>query len=234
MPIDYPNLELLHEDDFADLSRWHHEGVGSATALRNGGMRLHCFGSRQGAEGCMVFFRPELPDHIAVEYDIVVHHHGGIVINYLALRGLGGEDLINDRDKLPPRKGVMSDYWSERWGLQSYHLSYSRFDDEAVHTKTSNWRKNPGCFLVGHGIDPVQEIGRTYRIRLIKDAGHCQFFVNGEFAHAFVDHDATRPIPDHGKFGFRLVGSNVAAEISRFSVHRITANNRIWKASVAP
>ena len=193
-------------------------------------MRLHCFGSRQGAEGCMAFFRPTLPDHVAVDYDLVVRSHGGLVINYIAIRGLAGEDMIADAGKLPPRTGIMANYWSERWGLQSYHMSISRFDDKGVHTGTANWRRNPGSMLVGHGVDPCQEIGRSYHIRVVKDFGHCQLFVDGRFATGFIDRDTGRYlVPDYGKFGFRLVGSDVKADFARFRVHEVEPNPKILK-----
>jgi hypothetical protein len=108
-PIEYVRKQELHADDFATLEAWHHEGIGQIEAAPDGGIRLHCFGSQKGREGCMAFFRPTLPDHIAVEYDVVVRSHGRLIINYVAIRGRNGEDLIEDRDKLPPRTGVMAD-----------------------------------------------------------------------------------------------------------------------------
>jgi hypothetical protein len=229
MPIDYQTLDLLHADDFADFAQWHHEGIGRFEPAPGGGLRLHCFGSKMGAEGCMAFFRPTLPDHVAIEYDLTVRSHGGMVLNYLAIRGLDGEDLIDDRDRLPPRRGIMSDYYARDRGLQSYHFSISRFGDDGKHTQTSNWRRNPGGLLVGHGIDPAQEINRTYRIRIVKDYGACQLFVDGSFAHGFVDH-ATHPlpIPDTGKFGLRLIGTDVQADIARFRVWRIEHQPELW------
>ncbi|MES2462159.1 MAG: DUF1961 family protein, partial [Armatimonadota bacterium] len=177
-------------------------------------------------------FRPNLPDQVAFEYDLTVRSHGGLVINYLAIRGINGEDLIADRAKLPPRIGVMSDYYSKKKGLQSYHVSVSRFDDQGRHTGTSNWRRNPGLLLCGHGTDPIQEIGRRYAIRITKDLGHGQCFVDGKFAHAFLDRDTTRyPIPDTGKFGFRLIGSDVSADIHNFRVFRIQTKEPIWQES---
>jgi hypothetical protein len=230
MPVSYKNLELLHHDDFTDLARWHHEGIGALEPAPGGGLRLHCIGSAQGAEGCMAFFRPTLPDGIAVEYGIVVHSHGGLVINYLAIRGLQGEDLIEDRARLPPRTGIMANYFSARWGLQSYHVSFSRFDDQGAHTGTSNWRRNPGGLLVGHGTDPVMQLGRRFHILIIKERGHLQFFADGVFAHAVLDRDTTHyPIPDTGKFGFRLIGSDVKADVSAFRVHRIEPQPALWK-----
>ncbi len=229
MPVLYENVELLLSDDFADYSAWHHEGIGSIGAASTGGMRLHCAGSAQGREGCMAFLRPSLPDQVAIEYDLTVHSNGGLVINYLAIRGLNGEDMIEDRERLPPRTGVMSDYFSRSQGLQSYYVSVSRFNDQGHHTGTSNWRRNPGLLLCGHGVDPIQEIGRRYRVRVTKDAGRGQFFVDGSFAHAFMDRDTSRyPIPDTGKSGFRLIGSDVIADIDHFRVYRIQTQEPIW------
>ena len=222
MPIDYPNLELLHEESFQSLDNWHHEGAGELELLEGGGMRMACLGSQQGAPGCMAFFRPDLPDAVSIAYDVEVKSHGGLIINYLAIRGMQGEDLIEDAPKLEPRDGSMRNYYATKWGLQSYHVSYSRFGDDGTHTETSNWKRNPGCLLVGHGIDLVQELHRTYRLRLTKDAGCLQLFVDGQFAHGFIDRDSSRhPIPDWGKFGIRLIGSDVSAEFRNLSVHRI-------------
>jgi hypothetical protein len=229
MPTIYTNQEPLCSDDFGNFDCWRHEGVGKIEAAPRGGMRLHCFGSRQGAEGCMAFFRPDLPDHIAVEYDIVVRAHGGLMINYIALRGLDGEDALADGDRLPRRTGVMSDYYLASQGLQSYHISFSRFDDAGVHTETSNLRRNPGMKLVGEGIDRCAEINRAYRIRLCKSRGHVQFHVDGVFSHACLDWDAAEyPVPDHGKFGFRLIGSDVMADITQFRVYAIQPNANVW------
>ena len=142
-------------------------------------------------------YRPNLPDGIAVTYDLVVNSHGGLIINYLALRGLNGDDVITDIARLSPRSGGMKNYYAAQWGLQSYHVSISRFDDDGHHSATSNWRRNPGCILAGHGIDPVKEIDRRYTIRVTKDFGCMKLFVNGEFAHGFIDRsENVNPIPD--------------------------------------
>ena len=229
MPVDYENLELLYSDDFDNRDNWHHEGIGELAAAPEGGMRLHCHGSRQGGRGCMAFFRPTLPDQVAYEYDITVRSHGGLVINYIAIRGLNDEDMIEDADMLRPREGIMANYYALKWGLQSYHVSFSRFGDDGEHTATSNWRRNPGLLLVGHGLDPCTEIGRKYHLRVTKDYGHCQLYVDGEFAHGFIDRDTTRfPIPDKGKFGFRLIGSDVMADVERFRVYRIPKAEEVW------
>ncbi len=222
----YENLEQLHADDFSQgFSRWHHEGVGQLEPAPGGGMRLHCLGSRMGAQGCMAFYRPTLPDGVALEYDIIPRSHGGLVINYIAIRGLNNEDLIDDVSKLRPRQGTMANYYSHHWGLQSYHVSISRFDDQGRHTNTCNFRRNPGLLLMAHGVDLVQRIGQKYHIRLSKVGGHCALMVDGENALGFVDHGASPyPIPDYGKFGFRLIGTDVMADIADFKVFKVKPN----------
>lgn len=230
MEHDYTDAETLHEDDFAGgFARWHHEGVGAIEAAPEGGMRLRCFGSRQGREGCMAFFRPDLPDCVAFEYELCVRSQGGLIINYIAIRGINGEDMIADAGKLEPRTGIMGNYFAKKWGLQSYHVSFSRFNDKGLHTGTSNWRRNPGTLLMAHGPDRVREIGRWYRIRVVKDSGHCALYIDGECCLGFVDRDNSRyPVPDTGKFGFRLIGSEVAVDVRRLRVLKLETNPRIW------
>jgi len=233
MPFEYQNTEQFHSDDFADFASWHHEGIGTIDRGPEGGMRLHRSGTPPGGKGCMAFFRPTLPDQIAIEYDLVVHSHEGLFINFFAMRGLNGEDVIEDRDRLEPRDGSFYNYYGKKWGLQSYHVSVSRFRGDGEHTGTSNWRRNPGLLLVGHGEDPVLETGRRFHIRITKDDGHCQLFVDGKFAHACLDRDTSRyPIPDIGKFGFRLIGRDMTVDIHAFRVHRVkldeAAAKQVW------
>lgn len=230
MPIEHDVLELLHHETFEVLDDWHHEGIGKLEQAPEGGMRLHCCGSRQGGQACMAFFRETLPDQVAFEYDLIIRSHGGLFINYLAIRGLNSEDLIADIDRLPERTGIMANYYEKKWGLQSYHLSISRFNDKGEHTGTSNCRRNPGSLLVGHGIDPCRELDKKYHIKITKDEGACQVFVDDVFAYGFIDRDILRyPIPDYGKFGFRVIGSDVMVDVSDFKVYRISKNDEIRK-----
>jgi len=98
-------------------------------------------------------------------------------------------------------------------------------------TGTTRGRARSGGLLVGHGIDPCKEIDRTYHVRITKDRGHCQFFADGRYAHGLIDRDAAEyPIPDSGKFGFRLIGSDVMADIASFRVCRIDPDERLWQA----
>ena len=211
---------VLFEDDFrSGLVNWHQEGTGRVFISEPGTMRLECVESAQGREGCMAFCRRDFPDGISVDYDMLVEKSNGLVITFVAMRGLNGEDIIND---LPPRRGVFKDYVGQDARMRSYHVSVSRYDDAGVHTGVSNWRRNPGLHLMGQGPDLCKEIGRKYRITIVKDGPHCQLGVNGTLAHEFIDPGEIKDeIPSSGKAGFRAIGSLVLAEISNFRVRAL-------------
>ncbi len=219
-----PGRTPLFSDDFADgLGSWRHEGGGKAETVAwddgTPALRLDCTGSRQGGVGCHAFCTNDFPDRIVVEYDLLVHRSNGLVITFVAMRGLGGEDIFAD---LPPREGLFKDYTGDDAPMRSYHTSVSRYDDEGIHTGVSNWRRNPGLHLVGQGPDLCETIGRRYAIRIVKDGPHLQLGVDGVLAHEFTDPlELPDTMPDAGKIGFRAIGSEVIADISRFRVSAI-------------
>lgn len=211
-----PHGRVLFHEDFKDLSNWHHEGAGRILLSAPGILRIECIGSQQGGAGSQAFCRLDFPDSIAVEYDLKVLTRNGLLITFVAMKGLQGEDMIRD---LPPRKGVFADYTSADSRLRSYHVSISRYDDRGVHTGVSNWRRNPGLHLMGQGPDLCKEIGRWYRIRIVKAGRHLQLGVDGKLAHEFTDPDTlSTPLPTDGKVGFRAIGANVQALIKNFRV----------------
>lgn len=218
-PAREPEGEVLLREDFATLDNWHHEGGGEVTVPRPGVLRLDCTGSRQGGVGCMVFCRQDFPDGIALEYDLRVEKSNGLVITFLAMQGLHGEDMIT---ALPPRSGIFADYVGPDALLRSYHVSVSRYDDDGRHTGVANWRRNPGAHLLAQGEDLCREVGRTYHLRLSKDGPHLQLAVNDILAHDFVDpQELPDELPTTGKIGFRAIGSLVIAEISNLVVRRL-------------
>ena len=219
-----PHGEELFRDDFTrGLDAWHHEGIGSIDTVTwddgTRALRLDCTGSRQGGAGCHAFCRTDFPDRIAIEYDLLVHQSNGLVITFVAMQGLNGEDIISG---LPAREGVFGDYVGDDALMKSYHVSVSRYDDEGTHTGESNWRKNPGLKLVGQGPDLCEQIGRRYAIRIVKQGPHCQLGVDGRLAHEFTDPDDTPELlPTAGKTGFRAIGSLVIADIANFRAIRL-------------
>ena len=209
---------ILFEDDFRNLENWRLEGT-KKVSVEHGVMRILCDGSRQGGVGCMAFCRKDFPDGIAVEYDLLVHESNGLIITFVAMQGLNGEDAIAD---FPPRKGEFKDYTGDDCPLGSYHVSVSRYDDEGNHTGVSNWRRNPGLHLMAQGEDRCERIGRKYHIRIEKEGPCCALFVDGRPGGCFVDpQELPGAIPTEGKIGFRAIGSKVVAEVSRFRVLRL-------------
>jgi hypothetical protein len=213
-----PRGKVLFEENFKDLANWRHEGDGAMKLDKEepGTLRLECLESRQGGAGAQAFCLKDFPDGIAVEYDLKVLTRNGLVITFVAIKGSQGEDLFDPA--LPKRTGVFGDYVrSDR--LVSYHVSVSRYDDKGVHTGESNWRRNPGLNLMKSGQDFCKEINRWYRIRIVKDGGHCQLGVDGKLAHEFADPGELKaPLPADGKVGFRAIGSEVRMLARNFRV----------------
>lgn len=208
---------VLFTESFNNLENWYHEGPGRISIEEPGTMRLELYGSKQGGAGCHAFCRRDFPDRIAVEYDMKVLTSDGLIIAFIGMAGLNGEDLITGG--LPPRTGVFADYVGQDARLRSYHVSLSRYNSRGEHTGVSNWRRNPGLHLMSQGPDLCKEIRRWYRIRIVKDGRHLQLYVNGKLAHEFVDPDELPiPLPTNGKFGFRIIGSNIQAVIRNFRV----------------
>jgi len=213
-----PAGRVLFTDDFTGaLDNWYHEGGGRLAIERPGVMRVEIIGSQQGSVGCQALCRETFPDRIALEYDLKLLTKNGLLITFIAMAGLNGEDLIEGG--LPPREGVFADYTGEDAVVKSYHVSVSRYDDQGQHTGVSNWRRNPGLHLMGQGEDRCREINRWYHVRIVKAGGHCQLQVNDRLAHQFTDPETlTTPMPTVGKIGFRAIGSNVQALVRNLRV----------------
>ena len=211
-------MELIYSDDFHNLSDWHTEGEGEVF-VEAGAMHIHRIGGRQGGIGCHAFCREDFPDTIALEYELLVRESDGLLITFLAFRGLNGEDAIED---LPPREGFFKDYVGPDARARSYHVSVSRYDDDGVHTGVCNWRRNPGLNLMAQGEDLCKTIGSKYSLRMEKRGSSCALFVDGLPGPSFVDPgDLADEVPSTGKIGFRAIGSRVIVEIRKFRVYDI-------------
>ncbi len=215
------STEVLYQDDFTNLDNWHLEGFTEGiTNPKPGIMRLDCTGSEQGGVGAMAFCRKDFPDNIVVEYDLYTEAKNGLIITFLAMEGVNGEDAITG---VPSREGYFKDYVGEDASTRSYHVSLSRYNDKAEHTGVSNWRRNPGLHLVGQGKDPCKETHRWYDIKIVKKGPACKLYVDGELATEFTDpQEIDDEIPTSGKVGFRAIGSRAIFRISNFKVSKIT------------
>jgi hypothetical protein len=218
-----PRGETLFEEAFTNLDGWYHEGSGKILIESPGTMRLSLTGSRQGGVGCHAFCRRDFPDNIAVEFDLKVLTSNGLIITFVAMAGLNGEDMITGG--LRPRTGLFKDYVGQDAAVRSYHVSVSRYNDKGRHTGTSNWRRNPGLNLMAQGTDLCREIGRWYHVRIVNNGRHCQLQVDGRLAHEFVDPGTLpTPLPTGGKIGFRAIGSDVHALVRNFRVVAMREN----------
>ena len=214
-PTTQPNLLL--EERFQDLDRWHLEGKTDGASIVNGELRLDCK-SKMGMHGVMAFCKDDFPDNIAIEFDFVAEKHNGLFIAFIAMTGLNGEDAITG---VPPREGVFEDYYN---GTRSYHVSICRYEDSGEHTGVSNWRRNPGLHLMVSGEDLCQEAGKTYHVKIIKRGPECRVEVDGKLGAHFTDpQKLPAPIPAGGKFGFRAIGADAIFRVSNIKVTAIPA-----------
>ena len=207
--------KVLYEESFDSLDNWHHEGGGMLTQPEPGVMQLNCVGSRQGRAGCMAFCRKDFPDNIRIEYDLKALTTNGLVITFIAAQGRRGEDMITE---LPKREGIFADYILNP-GLRCYHVSVSRYNDKAEHTGVSNWRRNPGIFMMAQQPDLCKEPRKWYHVTITKKGPLLQMAVDGKLAGGFIDPDEIpEPIPSAGKIGFRAIGAKVLAQIRNLKV----------------
>lgn len=213
-----PQGKVLFEEKFENLKNWRHEGAGDMILDKKekNTLRLQIVGSSQGKAGAQAFCVKDFPDHIAVEYEIKLLTKKGLVLSFVAIKGAKGEDMFDP--EMPKREGIFNDYVRNP-RLRSYHVSISRYGDKGVHTGVSNFRRNPGLEMMAQGPDLCKEIGKWYRVRLVKDGAHLQLGVNGKLAVEFTDPlTLETPVPDAGKVGFRAIGAEVRALIRNFRV----------------
>ena len=209
--------KILFEEDFFTLENWHKEGFIDGVSIPQPGLlRMDCTGSAQGGTGAMAFCKQDFPDNIALEFDLVIKNRNGLLIVFIAMQGIHGEDAITG---VPPRSGVFKDYVGENSSTRSYHVSVCRYNDKGEHTGVSNWRRNPGLNLMASGKDLCTQIGRIYHIRVTKQGPFCRIEVDGQPAVEFMDNQTlVGPIPTSGKIGFRAIGSKATFEISNLKV----------------
>ena len=212
-----PQGEILLVEDFKNLDRWHLEGHKEGVSLiEDGWLRLDCTGSEQGGVGVHAFLKEDLPDNICLEYDLFTEEKNGLLLTFLGMQGVNGEDAITG---VPLRPGKFIDYTGQNASTRSYHLSLSRYNDEGIHTGVSNWRRNPGLYLVGQGPDPCEKIGKIYHVAIIKQGPLCQLQVDGKMISGFVDSATSKAeIPRDGKIGFRAIGSRAVIRIAHLRV----------------
>ncbi len=212
-----PQGKTLFTENFDHLDHWHLEGHTDGVSLMDDGwLRLDCTGSQQGGIGVHALLREDMPDSICLQFDLLIEKKNGLLITFLGMKGMNGEDAITG---VPRRRGLFAEYTGEDAAVRSYHVSLSRYDDQGVHTGVSNWRRNPGLVLVGQGPDPCTEVNRVYHVAIIKQGRRCQLQVDGEVISGFIDREAVdSQAPGQGKIGFRVIGAQAVARIAKLRV----------------
>ena len=217
-PIHVDEREDIFVDDFRNLDNWQHEGIGYLSQPTPNVLQISCVGSAQGEVGSMAFCKQDLPDRIIIEYALRVIETNGLVINFIACQGRHGEDVLDD---FPLRRGTFADYVYSA-DIRSYHVSISRYDDSGNHTGVSNWRRNPGLFLMAQQPDLCNVPHLWHRIRILKLNNTLQMWVGEKIVGGFEDlNEIPEPLPGSGKFGFRVIGRKAIVQVKNFKVSRI-------------
>jgi hypothetical protein len=212
--------EILHQDDFADLSRWLAEQrPGGTVSARDGALVI------DDAEGCTVWFRPELTAPVIITYDAtVLGRSGPRSASQRSVSDLNCFWMATDPAAAAgsvlatpaKRTGAFADYDS----LRLYYVGYG-----GNSNTTTRFRRYTGTgerpLLPGHDRAAPQYLLRanaTYHLMLVAAGGRAQFFRDGELIFDYAD---PQPLA-RGWFGLRTVHSRV--EIRHF---------RVWRARAA-
>jgi hypothetical protein len=208
--------EVLFQDDFADLSRWLAEQrPGGTVSARDGVLVI------DDAEGCTVWFRPELTAPVIITYDATVLDRGGprdrlsdLNCFWMATDPAAAEGRVLATSA--KRTGAFGDYDS----LRLYYVGYG-----GNSNTTTRFRRYTGTgerpLLPEHDRTAPQDFLRantTYRLMLVAAGGRAQFFRDGELIFDYLD---PQPLA-RGWFGLRTVHSRI--EIRHF---------RVWRAHAA-
>jgi len=212
--------KLLHQDDFADTSRWLVEQrPGGLVTVRDGVLVI------DDAGGCTVWFRPELAAPVIIAYEATVLNRGG--------PHSAGQQSVSDlncfwmaTDHAAPDGSVLATTAQRSGALAEYdrlRLYYVGYGGNA--NTTTRFRRYTGTgerpLLPEHDLQAAAFLLRgnqAYRITLVAAGGRAQYLRNGEVIFDYAD---PQPLA-RGWFGFRTVHSRI--EIKHF---------RVWRARPA-
>jgi len=208
--------ELLHQDDFADTSRWLVEQrPGGWVTVRDGVLVV------DDAGGCTVWFRPELTAPVIITYEATVLNRGGPHdrVSDLNCFWMASDPVAPDGSVLATtaqRSGALAEY--DRFRL--YYVGCG-----GNSNTTTRFRRYTGTgerpLLPEHDFQAAAFLLRgnqTYRITLVAAGGRAQYLRDGEVIFDYAD---PQPLA-RGWFGFRTVHSRI--EIKHF---------RVWRARPA-
>ncbi len=109
--------------------------------------------------------------------------------------------------------GPMPDY---NYGVATYHCSLCRGD-----TGMTNLRRTGRGLRMLSSVrpDPCRELGRTYRVEILKYGPTIQVFVDGRLFHSYYDAGAYGPPLSRGRFGIRhFAGGVMVSMVDDFEI----------------
>jgi hypothetical protein len=198
-----PSGTLLFASKFTtgplDLeTTWFLEGKGTAE-IRRGQLALR---EAPESKGLVLWLRRDIPDDVALEFDVSFSNNRGIGVFFLAARGLNGEDILTDQ---PPRTGAYGEY--TRGQINCYGASVHRFFPDGRQNDGCNLRRNAGFHIVHHSEnDPITDAGTVHHVAIRKTGARIRMWVDDQILHDWTD-DGTHGVPlGSGKIGFRIRG----------------------------
>lgn len=218
--------KLIYENPLAtpaDIDGFVLEGQ-AKISFENGRMQMkNALDMELGQKSNFVLWCPEnFPSDIEVCWDFYPIAEPGLCILFFAARGIHGEDLFDPA--LARRNGEYDRYFGG--DINTFHIAYFRRRYESERNfHLCNLRKSHGNHLVAQGADPipnVEDAASPYHMRLVKQCGNVDFFINDLPILHYTDDAVTHgQWLQGGKIGFRQMAPLVA-EYGNFRVYELT------------
>jgi hypothetical protein len=198
--------ELLYQSSMASpesVSDWIMEGPGKVV-FKDGWM--HMFSLNEA--GHHVFWAPQdFPDSFIARWEAQnLETDAGLVIAFLAARGVNGEDIFDP--SLPPRDGTFTQY--TEGSIKSYHISYYANAAHNPDRGHANLRKNNTFRLLQEGDVGIPTDSKSkHQMTLVKEGPRVRLYVDDR---KVIDYTDTTPVVDgvdtgaaldSGRIGFR-------------------------------
>ncbi len=198
--------KLLYQTSMASqksVSDWIMEGPGKLE-FKQGWMEMYS----PDEAGHHVFWAPkDFPDSFIASWEAQnLETDAGLVIVFMAARGVNGEDIFDP--SLPPRNGTFTQY--TEGSIKSYHISYYANAAHNPDRGHANLRKNNTFSLLQQGSEGIPtESMDSHQISLVKEGPRVRLYVD---ERKVIDYTDTTPIVDGvdtgtalgaGKIGFR-------------------------------
>jgi hypothetical protein len=205
-----------------DIEGWRLEGK-AKISFENGKMRLeNAMAAENGQKANYVLWCDrDFPKDLMITWKFKPIREPGLAIMFFAAKGINGEDLFDE--KLQKRTGEYPLY--HHGDINAFHVSYFRRkepDERQFHT--CNLRKSYGFNLVAQGADPIpdaDDCADFYDMKVVKNKGRVEFYVNGLMSFSFDDDGKTYgEVLKEGKIGFRQLAPMIG-EYSDLKVYAL-------------